>query len=143
MYPLGFNGLIECRLLNIFEPDVCPVWIMWSDLEFLLSHLVSNTAECGGSLGNPWTPLSPLNSFNTFMLTSQCFPRIYTVITSDIFLIIWCGPAQYNLNLSKLSGTIFESKIVHRGGYIRPPPAGAETFVPPWIFCSYFRIASQ
>ena len=29
MYPLGFNGLIECRLLNIFEPGVCPFWIMW------------------------------------------------------------------------------------------------------------------
>ena len=28
MYPLGFTGLIECRLLNIFEPGVCPVWIM-------------------------------------------------------------------------------------------------------------------
>ena len=22
MYPPGFNGLIECRLLNIFEPGV-------------------------------------------------------------------------------------------------------------------------
>ena len=22
MYPLGFNGLLECRLLNIFEPGV-------------------------------------------------------------------------------------------------------------------------
>ena len=30
MYPLGFNGLIGYRLLNIFEPGVCPVWIMWS-----------------------------------------------------------------------------------------------------------------
>ena len=28
MYPLGFNGLIDCRLLNIFEPGVCAVWIM-------------------------------------------------------------------------------------------------------------------
>ena len=28
MYPLGFDGLIECRLLNIFEPGVCSVWIM-------------------------------------------------------------------------------------------------------------------
>jgi len=28
MYPRGFTGLIECRLLNIFEPGVCPVWIM-------------------------------------------------------------------------------------------------------------------
>ena len=28
MYPLGFNGLIGYRLLNIFEPGVCPVWIM-------------------------------------------------------------------------------------------------------------------
>ena len=29
MHPLGFNGLIGCRLLIIFEPGVCPVWIMW------------------------------------------------------------------------------------------------------------------
>ena len=28
MYPLGFTGLIECRILNIFAPGVCPVWIM-------------------------------------------------------------------------------------------------------------------
>ena len=28
MYPLDFNGLIERCLLNIFEPGVCPVWIM-------------------------------------------------------------------------------------------------------------------
>ena len=28
MYPLGFNGLIERRLLSIFEPGVCPVRIM-------------------------------------------------------------------------------------------------------------------
>ena len=28
MYSLGFNGLTGCRLLNIFEPGVCPVWIM-------------------------------------------------------------------------------------------------------------------
>ena len=28
MYSLGFNGLIECRLLNIFEPGVGLVWIM-------------------------------------------------------------------------------------------------------------------
>ena len=32
MYPIGFNRLIECRLLNIFEPGVCPVWIMWRAL---------------------------------------------------------------------------------------------------------------
>ena len=31
MYPLGFTGLKECRLLNIFEPGVCPVWIMWPE----------------------------------------------------------------------------------------------------------------
>ena len=28
MYSLGFNGLTECRLLNIFEPGVGLVWIM-------------------------------------------------------------------------------------------------------------------
>ena len=28
MHPLGFNGLIDCRLLKIFEPGVYPVWIM-------------------------------------------------------------------------------------------------------------------
>ena len=37
MYPLGFTGLIECRLLNIFKPGVCPVWIMWRRNFFLLS----------------------------------------------------------------------------------------------------------
>jgi len=33
MYPLGFNGLIECRLLNIFEPGVCPIWMMWAAVD--------------------------------------------------------------------------------------------------------------
>ena len=28
MYPHGFNGIIECRLYNIFEPGVCVVWMM-------------------------------------------------------------------------------------------------------------------
>jgi len=36
MYPLGFTGLIECRLLNIFEPGVCPVWIMCNVKGFIV-----------------------------------------------------------------------------------------------------------
>ena len=41
MYPLGYNGLIECRLLNIFEPGVCPVWIMWVGIIKLNLRIIS------------------------------------------------------------------------------------------------------
>ena len=41
MYPLGFNGLKECRLLNIFEPGVCPVWIMWVGIIKLNLRIIS------------------------------------------------------------------------------------------------------
>ena len=54
-------------------------------------------AECDGSLGNPYALLSPLNSFNTSMLSSLGFSFSYTSITSakagNIFLIILYGLA--------------------------------------------------
>ena len=43
MYPLGFTGLIECRLLNIFEPGVCPVWIMW--VQMTLKNSTNNISN--------------------------------------------------------------------------------------------------
>ena len=44
MYPLGFNGLLECRLLNIFEPGVFTTKIN-NVLDFL-KNLCSCLVNC-------------------------------------------------------------------------------------------------
>ena len=92
---------------------ICSCWI-YIKFETSLILFVSNIAECEGSLGNQYALQSPLNSFNTSMLTCLDFLFLYTSITSaragEIFLKILCGPAQYVLDFSQLPWIIFRSK---------------------------------